>query len=476
MGKSIVYCDGCGRSLPQDEFDRGKAHFVEERPYCTGCKPLPESPPSPPRTPPSLPKKIATSRISLSPPGTRRIPLPARPPRGPSRRSLALAAAGLLAAALGLVALALSGGSRRPPAPPPREEAPARPPSPSAREEAARRAVEELERLASSATPEEILLACDRARPAVEGTRHAPRLRQVEEDALRRRSERRADSDRFLAQIRTLIERDREFTRQSELEGMLAAGLRTWPDRRADFEAARAEYDRRRSEGARRASLVGHYTFDDGGGDTATDASDYAHHARVLGRAEWTAGRIRGALRFDGNDDVVVLPDAAPLNRLQEGSFTLAAWFKALSEPPGHDDDNRAAYAVVVKEGWHEGLSYRAGRLFVAEHWMAGDVQVTATASSPSFVPGAFFHLAMVLRREEGRLELYVDGIRRTSVSFSLGAAARDYGFAPWRIGCARPGAEKWAWPAHAVIDDVRLYSRALSAEEILELRRAGVP
>lgn len=473
MGKSIVYCDGCGKSLPEDEFNRGKAHFVEERPYCTACKPLPEAPP--PKTPPSLPKKIATSRISLPPAGsTRRIPvLPPGPARRSSARTVAWAAGAGALLVLVLV-LALSGGSSRPSPPTPPSSEPPRPPAVSPRDQAALQAVEELDRIAASATPEEILLACDRVRRIVEGTRHAPRLRRVEEEALRRRAQHRADSDRFLAQIRELIERDRESARQAELADMLGTALRTWPDRRAEIEALRAEYDRRRAEGVRRSTLVGHWALDDGAGDTATDASDYAHHGRVLGKPEWVAGRRGGALRFDGNDDVVVLPEAPPLNRLQEGSFTLAAWFKALSEPSGQDDDNRAAYAIVTKQGWHEGLSYRSGRTFVAEHWLAGDISCQVTVSSPSFVPGAFFHVAMVVRRDEGRVELYVDGILRASASFSPGAASRDYGFTPWRIGYANPGAPKWAWPAHAVIDDVRLYSRALSPEEILDLRRAA--
>ncbi|HXG60781.1 MAG TPA: LamG domain-containing protein [Planctomycetota bacterium] len=472
MGKSIVYCDGCGKSLPEDEFTRGKAHFVDERPFCVSCKPLPEPPPARPPTPSPLPKKIATSRISIPAAGTRRIPLPPRPARRPAARTIGIAAAAAVAGGMILV-LALSGGSSRAtPAPPPPAREPA--PRPPSRDEAARAAVEELERLAASGSPDEILLACDRVRRTVEGTRYAPRLRQVEENALRRRAERRTDADRFLGQIRELIQADREFTRQAELEGMIAAALRTWPDRRGDIDLLRADYERRRAEAARRASLAGHWKFDDGGGDTATDASDYAHHARVLGGPQWTTGRIGGALRFDGKDDVVVLPGAAPLNRLQEGSFTLAAWFKALSEPTGPDGDNRSAYAIVVKQGWHEGLSYRPGRTFYAEHWLAGDVWVQTSASAPSFVPGAFFHVAMVVRRETGRLELYVDGILRGSASFTPGAPTRDYGATPWRIGCANPGADKWAWPAHGVIDDVRLYSRALAPEEILELRRVA--
>ena len=36
-----------------------------------------------------------------------------------------------------------------------------------------------------------------------------------------------------------------------------------------------------------------------------------------------------------------------------------------------------------------------------------------------------------------------------------------------FRVGIASPGAEKWAWPAKGLIDDVRFYKKALSDAEI---------
>ena len=39
----------------------------------------------------------------------------------------------------------------------------------------------------------------------------------------------------------------------------------------------------------------------------------------------------------------------------------------------------------------------------------------------------------------------------------------------------AEPDSEEWSWPAKGAIDDVRLYKRALSEEEIKAVYKAGV-
>jgi hypothetical protein len=39
MGKPILYCGDCGRSLREDDFDRRKAGLVQNLPYCLECRP-----------------------------------------------------------------------------------------------------------------------------------------------------------------------------------------------------------------------------------------------------------------------------------------------------------------------------------------------------------------------------------------------------------------------------------------------------
>ncbi len=41
MGRRIVYCEGCGLRLSEDDFQLGKAGVHLLRPFCVPCKPLP---------------------------------------------------------------------------------------------------------------------------------------------------------------------------------------------------------------------------------------------------------------------------------------------------------------------------------------------------------------------------------------------------------------------------------------------------
>jgi hypothetical protein len=220
MGKGIVYCHDCGKLLREDLFSRGRAHVVEDRPYCTECR-------SPDRTPPTGAVPKVQTR-TLKPPAAR--PVPGKPgnPKLPLYVGGALAGAALLVL---LVVLASGGGSS--PAPPP-------PPPPAT--DASLRTVEELEAFgAKSEDPDETLVRVDRARAALRG-KHAARVERVEARAvelrLARERDRGAQVETFVADIVEVVREDPDFARREEV-------LRMW-DSAAASAGARAEEFRRR--------------------------------------------------------------------------------------------------------------------------------------------------------------------------------------------------------------------------------------
>jgi hypothetical protein len=71
--------------------------------------------------------------------------------------------------------------------------------------------------------------------------------------------------------------------------------------------------------------LVGHWTFDEGSGLTASDSAG-GHAGMLLGGATWTTGYIGGALAFDGVDDRVDISGDV-VYATQAMPFTFAAWF-----------------------------------------------------------------------------------------------------------------------------------------------------
>jgi ligand-binding sensor domain-containing protein len=76
-------------------------------------------------------------------------------------------------------------------------------------------------------------------------------------------------------------------------------------------------------------NLVAWYKFDEGSGTTALDSAN-GHNGTVNG-ATWTAGKVGGALSFDGVNDYVDVPDNPALRFTQNSSFTLCAWVNPIS-------------------------------------------------------------------------------------------------------------------------------------------------
>ncbi len=247
-----------------------------------------------------------------------------------------------------------------------------------------------------------------------------------------------------------------------------------------ELKRAAAEAKERPAEVTMEAGLVGRWKLDDSGGGQARDASGQGNNGKIKGNPKAVAGKVGGALEFDGNGDVIEIAGNAALKKLQSGSFTIAAWFRPKDKPPGADKDNKAAYGIVNKPGCHEGIKYTNDKKFMVEHWLtdAGgkDFQVNHGTWADTFEPGSWYHVVCVVDTSSRTITIYVNGkARGSSKPWDAGAKARDYGNAPWRIGCANPGAKEYAWPAKATFDDVRLYSRALGAKEVENLYGAGM-
>jgi len=219
-------------------------------------------------------------------------------------------------------------------------------------------------------------------------------------------------------------------------------------------------------------ALVGYWSFDEGSGTSARDRSGRGADA-ILKGALWAEGRFGSGLQVGGGTYAEV-SDSENLARLLEGDYTIAAWFRPESTPTGTGNANDAAYGIVIRTGWHSGLHYNSDGRFVAEYWLLTPDRDVYVSSKP-FPPGTYYHLAAVVNRAEGTHKLYVNGVLEGTGTFDPNATPRSYRGIPWRIGIASPGATQFAWPAKGIVDEVRLYSRALRAEEVSGLARYEV-
>jgi hypothetical protein len=128
----------------------------------------------------------------------------------------------------------------------------------------------------------------------------------------------------------------------------------------------------------------------------------------------------------------------------------------------------------VIKNGCHEGLHFNFEGKFAMDHWLRGDNGEDDNQASPesenTFEAGKFHHVVGIVDKAAGKTFIYVNGKLEGTEEFKAGRETRDFGEATWKIGIAEPGAEEWGWSAKGIIDDVRLYTRALSADEVKAL------
>ncbi len=222
--------------------------------------------------------------------------------------------------------------------------------------------------------------------------------------------------------------------------------------------------------------LVLHYTLDDGAGFSVNDSSVNNHDGTLIGDLGWTGGEVNGALQSDytdATDDYVEAPNSLILDNVNEGSYTLSAWFRPDSVPPGiNPTDNDYEYGILVKQGNHVGLSYTKDQKFHFTHRdsIAGAINIFSTNT---FAPGTFYHVVGIVDVATGSMELFINGQSEGTTAFAPNPG-EDLGTATWKVGIAAPGAAIYRWAADGVADDVRIYNKTLNASEISTLYELG--
>jgi Protein of unknown function (DUF4038)/Concanavalin A-like lectin/glucanases superfamily/Putative collagen-binding domain of a collagenase len=198
------------------------------------------------------------------------------------------------------------------------------------------------------------------------------------------------------------------------------------------------------------SGLVAAYGFEEGGGTTTADSSGNSLTGSLAGAAWVATGKFGKALSFNGSSSMVSIPDASVLD-LTTG-MTLSAWIKptALSGWP----------CVIMKE--------RAGELTYAMYASSpgGQPNVDYTHNgvevnllgSPGPALGTWSYLAATF--DGATLRLYVNAAQITSMAT---VSSIDATTGALRIG----GNTVWTEYFNGLIDEVRIYNRALTPAEI---------
>ncbi len=195
--------------------------------------------------------------------------------------------------------------------------------------------------------------------------------------------------------------------------------------------------------------LVAAYGFDAGSGTTAADSSGKGNVGSISGPVWSAAGRYGSALSFDGVNDWVTVADSNSLD-LTAG-MTLEAWVRPSA---------LGGWRTVVFKERTGGVVYglyadQAGGRPLGEVFIGSERSATGTATLPL---NAWTHLATTY--DGSVLRLYVNGTLASSTAVT-GAMAASTGVL--HLG----GNSVWGEWFAGLIDEVRVYDRALSGSEV---------
>jgi hypothetical protein len=195
--------------------------------------------------------------------------------------------------------------------------------------------------------------------------------------------------------------------------------------------------------------LVAHWKFDDGSGGTATDSAG-TNNGTLNGNPTWTGGRVNGALSFDGIDDYVSLTTIAALTG---NTVTAQAWIRLsdLASKPILTQH----LTNMTKDGYYFYITGGRPTFYLIDGFTSAQAISTETINA-----GQWYHVAGT--NDGSNLKLYVDGRLKSNVSSAgfTGVSTNAY------IGRDISSAVYY----NGLIDDVRIYNRAVSESEFLDI------
>jgi len=214
-------------------------------------------------------------------------------------------------------------------------------------------------------------------------------------------------------------------------------------------------------------SLVGWWTFDDGSGTVAKDMSGKSVDAVLTGNVSWgQESQHGGILLFDGSLDAweYVFIDGL----FTVPVYTITVWFR-VDGTTGDHQDVLSAYAPGVVHGIL--LEVRSdGVLRYLHRYPLGTGGGTNIYTTTTFVDGAWYHAAMV--KSVDTIALYINGELVDSAADTSEFNPGDtFGIALGILDHERAGADKRL--LLGAMDDVRIYNRPMSQEEIQAIMEA---
>jgi len=201
-------------------------------------------------------------------------------------------------------------------------------------------------------------------------------------------------------------------------------------------------------------SLLGWWPLNDGAGTTAVDASGNGNDGTLEGDPEWVDGWLGGAVYLDGDDYV----DTGNTENLTE--YTIAIWVKSPDAPDGDQPSGPLHRENNYQINWdHNDGNYQGSAAMNAGGWMA--------LKFGTLEADTWYHLASTF--DGTNWITYQDGEQVNSAVVNAEPSNESNSLKLGRH--AANGSQYFT----GTVDDARVYRRALTADEIIEVMVGGL-
>jgi hypothetical protein len=213
--------------------------------------------------------------------------------------------------------------------------------------------------------------------------------------------------------------------------------------------------------------VLAHWALDDGTGTIAKDSSGSGRDGQLTGGSWISDGRFAGALRLAAGDSATVanFPNATP-------NFTVATWLRLSPEQLAMNDGMWVA--ILGNEnfgagGWQLNIDNRLARPRLDFAYWSSPLTGYLFVECECVELDRWIHLAAVVDVEADRVTLYKNG------------AVQDQETRPSDILPGDPTLYWGGWnmsgrQLSGDLDDVAIWNRALTANEIAALAESPVP
>ena len=213
-------------------------------------------------------------------------------------------------------------------------------------------------------------------------------------------------------------------------------------------------------------SLSLYFSFDEAAGDEVRDRSGNKNNGTFKGTVKWVGGKFNdGGLELRSPFGSIVVQHA---DNLEPDELTAAAWiFDNGDAPYPFKLVGKAEGRFGVLEGWVCGVSGNGHQMY--PEFQDVDKRYLTFEGKDAVPTGEWVHLAWTYSLKEKALTAWLNGeenrrlqtggkpIAKTGVSLVVGSQ-------PWAIG---------AHSFKGVIDELRIYRRALSEKELNNLMKS---